>query len=286
MNSLQENFPQKLSTNLSGDDVKITREQARKLFLTCHPNIKLETRFVDPGKRQYFVFNFIPDTEAIPGKSGSFGFLKVRCVSDNVREIEEKSLELIQKYDQLATNIIWETGKPVPIFKDDNLYDSMAAPEDIEKVDVSKTYSHVRSDFIKAQKERDQKIQEEIEQKRERMLALEDSGDKMYDYAINISKIVSWIKTLKDLEDACAKLQGQIKHGVETIDEMDSKDQSLRQGYLSYIAAEEEKMGLRKGKSDELDQVIKRRHEELANWRENIPAAARTFADAQTETIE
>lgn len=229
---------------------KLTTQQARELFLTRNPNVKLVTQFLDPPPHKFFVFNFIPDPDAKPGQNGIFGYIKVRGGTfDTSEEAEEFSEDIIRTYDQYAVNIIHETGCPLPLFSDDQMYQNLANCQ-TQLIDIGSQYGGARSKFFKEAKAQDKKAREEIEQKRSDAIREEEPEDDtlLGKYAKARAKLVTLVEAAEVVIEKGGELRKQIislMYGEkDSLGSYEEQDPCLPDNFLDYFRKIEERQGL------------------------------------------
>jgi hypothetical protein len=230
---------------------KLTADQARELFLIRNPDVRLTTQFLDPPPHKFFVFNFIADPEASPSPKGVMGYLKVRGTTfDTADEAEEFSESIIRTYDQYAVNIIHETGCPIPLVANDELYQNLAnCPTEL--IDVGATYGAARSKFMKESKAADSRAREEIERKRvEAMRPADDCEDDgpLASYAKARSKLVTLVEAAESVLSRAVELHQQIRDlqwgETGSLAAFEAQDPSLKDTFLDYFRKFEERQGL------------------------------------------
>lgn len=195
------------------------------------------------AQQNYFVFCFTPSKNATPDADGCFGTLKFRGAFPTPKECEELCERLILNVDSYNENIIGYVGRDFPLTVDTSKY-CLSTKE----VDIRSKMDSVARDSIKAQRENDKREMEEIQQRRQELLA-DTSADKQtsiddIDYYTTLRVKRANIRMLQEECEKKLKECGKIlKKTTSEINSLDEAHPEYKKEYESKYRAALDQVG-------------------------------------------
>lgn len=193
-----------------------------------------------PGQ-SYYLLSFVPCRGARPDKTGTYGFIKMRGVFDNINDCDIKAAEIIKNYDSYHSIRFAKVGCPTPI----NINPDFC--KDVTEIDIKNQIDTEISSNIKAKRDLERK---EIESIQDRARKLQEKTDNEAEDPIEI------YTTLKNKKAQLmwtylehTKKKGEIKDLIistfKNIKEWDNKDSTLKDRYFDKFMDARKESGIK-----------------------------------------
>jgi hypothetical protein len=198
---------------------------------------KINNRYSDPPiyGQNIGLVSFIPSNGASPDDKGIYGMMKLRGVFATQTEANEKAEDLVKNHDSYTDIYHVFVGKPFPITNSDKyVYEK-------NEVDINNNTSRIISNNIKLQKDRDNKIINELKDREEMLLQEVTENENPYNTytELQIKKAhLSW--TYKETIDRLSEVKKVLISTRLQIIEMDNLHEDFQHTYRDkYMKARE-----------------------------------------------
>jgi len=154
-----------MSSILTTDESKLAVEQLNKnAFVKKFPRV--EKTLADPpiNLQTIGLFSFIPANGARPDEKGIYGWAKIRGNYSTEKEASDKAEELIRDHDSVHTIYHTYVGRPFPLTVNENF------AAETSEIDIRKAMITDISASVKAKKQEDKKLSQEIKDREEELM--------------------------------------------------------------------------------------------------------------------
>jgi hypothetical protein len=203
---------------------------------------QVERRFADPplSLQTFGLFSFIPAKGATPNEQGIYGFAKLRGNYASEIEANEAAERIIRNVDSYHQIYHTYVGRPFPLTCTSDF------SKEVNRVDLQKDMAASISDDIRKKREKEQRDIEEIKNREKELLAdvqkkEEDKEDFYTTLRVKKAQLTwTYIETEKKLQ----QMAGLIAKARHEIEELDSKDSSLKDTYYNKYLEARKQAGL------------------------------------------
>lgn len=239
--SLKKQSRQARKIKLTEDEVDYALEK----LITRWP--KVEKRWTDPvltGK-ELCSFSFIPSSGAVPDKDGLYGLLKIRGTFSNETDQDANAEKILSEVDSFHAIHHGFTGHPLPLVKDnDDRYclavENVGLREKIKGEMTKNAQEHHRDQkkFVEEVEERSRQLKEKEE------AALKGEVDEEERYITLRVKRANLIFTLYQMLAGMKRYKDTLLQTIEVLDEMDAKNPTFQNTFLTKYKHAAEEVGL------------------------------------------